>query len=103
MGWERVKLSGWSKIFPWRMILVTLVLVLAYVGSYVFLSRRGIREAKEFGVEGFMYVACSKTGESEDLTRHFALVAFYAPLNWIDRELFGGEDPCECVASRLKG
>ncbi len=68
-------------------------LVAAYVGSYCRLSRRGMHEAKTYGLEGFLYVPADEVVASHDLTRHHAFMVFYAPLNWLDREFFGGISP----------
>jgi len=77
-------------------------LLLAYVMSYYRLSRRGISEAKDYGFDGFLYVPCVRAAASEDLTRHYAMATFYAPLNWIDRALLGAPSPWMCLM-RLSG
>jgi hypothetical protein len=78
-------------------------LLLAYIGSYHRLSRRGMREAPEYGISGFLYVPVAEAAASEDLSRHHALAIFYAPLNWIDRAAFGAPGPCDCIMWRLSG
>jgi hypothetical protein len=78
-------------------------LLLVYVESYRRLSHRGMREAQEFGIAGFLYVPFAEAAASEDLTRHYALATFYAPLNWIDRAIFGAPSPYVCIMWRLSG
>jgi hypothetical protein len=78
-------------------------LLFAYVGSYYCLSRRRMHEAPEFGIDGFLYVPFAEAAASEDLTRHYALATFYAPVNWIDRAIFGAPGPCLSIRWRLSG
>jgi len=77
--------------------------VMSYVASYYRLSRRGIREAAEYGIPGFLYVPVEEAAEHEDLSRHSALMAFYAPLNWLDRVALGAPRPTICVMWRVSG
>ena len=34
---------------------------------------------------------------TQDLTRHHRLAQFYAPVNWLDREVFGADGPTVCI------
>lgn len=87
-----------------RIVLVALTgLLLSYVMSYYRLSRQGMSEAKDYGIDGFLYVPFAEAAASEDLTRHYAMATFYAPLNWIDRALLGAPSPCICIMWRLSG
>lgn len=74
---------------------------LSYVGSYYWLSRRGMREAKVSKMPGFLYVPLDEAAATEDLSEHYRRTTFYAPLNWLDVELFGGERPIGNVIWRL--
>ncbi len=69
------------------------VLLSMYGGSYYRLSRRGLREAKGYGMAGFLYVPCEEAFQSRDLSRHYRLATFYAPANWVDVVVFNGEGP----------
>jgi hypothetical protein len=81
-----------------------LSLALAYVGSYYRLSRRGIREAKPYGIPGFLYVPVQEViPPPHDLSPHYRFAAFYAPLNWFDRLHFGGEYPAWCIMWEISG
>ncbi len=83
-----------------------LSLALSYGGSYYQFSRRGLVEAREygFGPPGFLYVPFEDAAAEEDLSRHYALATFYAPLNWLDRNLFGTKaDPNISFMWRLGG
>jgi hypothetical protein len=71
--------------------------VMSHVASYYRLSRRGMREAAEYGMPGFLYVPFEEAAEHEDLLlRHYALMAFYTPLNWLDRMVLGAPGPTIC-------
>jgi hypothetical protein len=86
------------------MILVLISsLAICYVTSYVRLSRRGLREAQFYGMEGFLYVPFAEAQATEDLSRHYALSTFYAPVNWIDRTFLGGPGPTLCIMWRVTG
>jgi hypothetical protein len=78
-------------------------LAFSYIGSYYRLSRRGMHEAAEFGVPGFLYVAFREAAATEDLSRHLALAVVYAPLNWLDQRIFGAPAPVVCIMWRLSG
>jgi hypothetical protein len=69
------------------------LLLVPYVGSYYHLSRRGMREAKEYNMKGFLYVPANEVFETGDLSEHDFRMRLYAPLNWLDRTLFGGDGP----------
>jgi hypothetical protein len=83
-------------------------LALSYVSSYYHLSRRGMREASIYGIDGFFYVPFSeitakiKAGEFP-FSKNYALRRWYAPLNWIDRMLFGGKVAASSFSYRLSG
>ncbi|GEM_PF-6368668 len=70
-----------------------LATVLAYVGSYFCFSRRGMAEAEDVGLDGFLYVPFDAAAATEDLTRQHALAKLYAPLNWFDRQLMDSDVP----------
>src|SRR5438874_8539220 len=91
--WPKIRLR-WGRILA---LFVLLPLLLAYVGSYWYLSRRGIREAKTYNMFGFLYVSM-KEG---DFSQHERLARFYAPANWVDRTFFHGEGPMLCILSGL--
>jgi hypothetical protein len=77
-------------------------LVMSYVASYHRLSRRGMREAVQYGAPGFLYVPVAEAAEREGLSRHYARMTIYAPLNWLDRILLGAPPPMTCFM-RLSG
>lgn len=81
-----------------------LSLVLSYTGSYYRLSRRGLAEAVPHGLPGFLYVPIEEAAAREDLSRHYVLTVFFAPLNWLDRNLFRtAADPNISIMWRLSG
>ena len=80
-------IRGWTQ----RHSLLTgcLALLLAgYIGSYLWLSRRGFTEAERLGMPGFYYF----TAEDTDAWRwkQHICAAFFAPLNAIDCRLGTG-------------
>jgi hypothetical protein len=87
--------SGGTGRRLWRSLVwaIGLALFAAYVGSYYHLSRQGMREAKLYGMKGFLYVPVAEALAEKDLSRHHALARFYAPLNWVDQALFGSDGP----------
>jgi hypothetical protein len=88
-----------------RMMLAVALMaaVMAYVSSYYRLSRRGMREAPEYGIRGFLYVPFEEAARHQDLSRHYALQIFYAPLNWLDRTILGAPTPGGGFLWRLSG
>ena len=83
-------------------------LALTYVSSYYHLSRRGMREASIHGIDGFFYVPISEItarikAEQWPFSTNYPLKRFYAPLNWIDRSLFGGKVAADSFSFRLSG
>ena len=69
------------------------LVVAAYIGMYADLSRRGMREAREFNSEGLLYVPVGEVEQSHDLTRHQYLRILFTPLNEVDQWLFGADAP----------
>ncbi|MEW4568073.1 hypothetical protein AB1L88_09420 [Tautonia sp. JC769] len=84
-------------------LVALLATILAYATDYHRLSRRGMREAADYGMEGFLYVPVAEAAATEDLSHHFVLMVFYAPANRIDRVVFGGPVPLRGVLWRLSG
>lgn len=74
------------------------ILLFAYAESYFRLSRRGMSEAEDYWIDGFLYVPCARVVGVKDarreIRRHYALLIFFAPLNLADRVVFGGPAPC---------
>ena len=93
------------QISLWRLIILVAIssAILAYVGSYYRLSRRGMDEARDYGLPGFLYVPFAAASASEDLRPHYALAYFYSPLNWVDRAVFGVPSPWIYITWRLSG
>lgn len=51
-------------------VLAFLLLLATYIGSYAFLSRRGLREAKKYDMDGFLYVPLDDALRKKDLSRN---------------------------------
>jgi len=91
--------------FSLRQVLLLFVLVallFSYVGSYYRLSRRGMREAAEFQIKGFLYAPANDVFASHDLSTHHRLAVFFAPANSIDRGLFGADGPTKGIMFELR-
>ena len=52
-----------------------------------------MREAKVYGMKGFLYESAEVVFAKKDLSRHHALAALYAPLNLVDIGVFGADGP----------
>jgi hypothetical protein len=83
--------------------IAVLSLAMAYVGSYDRLKRRGLRQAADYGYDGFLYVPIEEASAAQDLSRHYAWATFYEPLNLIDRVVFGGPTHWVSFMWRLSG
>lgn len=88
--------SGWLLA-----VLLFAILFAFYVGSYTWLSRRGMRESREIGAHGFLYMQWEELHEPRDMAHHHQLARFYAPLNWIDQTFCGGDGPVRNVTFGL--
>jgi len=69
---------------------------IAYTTSYVFFRSRSLSEASSIGVEGLLYDSIHNITAAEDLTQHFLLSYFYAPINILDQAIFGAPGPLKC-------
>lgn len=79
--------------FSLRTLLLSVVvasLLSSYVGCYYRLSRRGMEEARQAGIEGFFYVPMDEVDAAGDVTpKHCLLAVFFLPANAIDHFVFG--------------
>lgn len=75
-----------------KKVLAGIVLLLAaYVASYMSLSRRGYAEADQYGMKGFDYIFHERT-DAWSFTNYGCVVLFW-PLNAVDRALGYGRYP----------
>jgi hypothetical protein len=82
----------------WRRIVigVLLVLLIAYVNSYIALSRRGISQLRQNNGKQFFYcrfenLTSNDPNESHSAARfHNFCFRFFAPLNYLDVEICSG-------------
>jgi hypothetical protein len=56
-----------------------------------------MEEAKVYRMRGFLYVPADELFATRDLSQHYFRVGLYAPLNWLDQTLFGGDEPVRCI------
>jgi hypothetical protein len=81
---------------PWVRFLIVgalALLLVLYVGSYFYLSRRGMQEAKKYNMPGFLYVPLEEVSQDKNLTRHYFLSKLYYPLNKVDQLLLHAKGP----------
>jgi len=76
------------------------ILLLAYVGSYLLLSRRGFAEAERYGMKGFFYVPYSDT-TAWRISNKACIVLFW-PLQKIDQSLGTGRPVGAAPLKRLE-
>ena len=71
-----------------KLLIVFSLLLILYVGSYLFLSRRGMAEAKSCRAPGFWFLS----PENTDTWRfwNFGLYGCYYPLIFLDQKLGTG-------------
>ena len=81
----------------WIWVAMVSFVVAIYVGSYITLRTRSIAEASPLNFEGFLYVPLNDVMASHDLSTHYFLSYVFAPLNYVDRALFGGPGPVRCI------
>lgn len=84
------------------LLAIVLLLLLGYSFSYLIVSRRGIEEAAEYGLEGIVYVRLDRILDPEnnsadvrnaDWQSHVARSRLYYPAWLIDHLVFGTPEP----------
>ncbi len=73
----------------WKIVVA--VLFIFYMGSYIWLSRRGYAEADRYDADGFYYFTPENSNAWSFRNRN--CVYFYFPLNFVDRILGFGRSP----------
>src|SRR5262245_8411169 len=70
------------------LLIIFSLLFILYVGSYLFLSRRGMAQARSYRAPGFLFLS----PENTDTWRfwNFGLYRFYYPLIFLDQKLGTG-------------
>jgi hypothetical protein len=76
---------------------IFLLLLMAYMGSYYHLSRRGMKEARRYHLAGFLYVPADEVFTTRDLSLHHFRTRLYAPMNWLDQTLFKSSGPVRSI------
>jgi hypothetical protein len=91
-----------AKIQTRRRWAAVVVFLLIYVGSYYHLSPRGLAETEAaMGVEGVFYARIDGGITTADLVQHQLLAWVFAPLNWLDHQLFDTPEPPLCIPTEL--
>ena len=75
---------------------IALGLLCVYGGTYYRLRTRGMDEARQQGLKGFLYVPFEEARREKSLNRHYRLMFLFAPANAIDR-IFGGPFPIASI------
>ncbi len=76
--------------FIHRADIAVIIAVVLYVGSFLVLSRIGIREAQRYHSHGYYFIEPTNTSR-DDI--HFSLYVFFWPLVQIDYFFNGGIGP----------
>jgi hypothetical protein len=76
---------------------VLLGLLFAYLGSYYRISRRGMEEAAEMEIKGFLYMPIQELETDKRMIKHYSLSAFYLPANLLDQAFTGAPGPVKCI------
>jgi hypothetical protein len=89
----------WARARPRYFITIAVVITLlsTYIGSYIYLSRRGMREAATYSLKGFLYIPVKEATSEQEMGRHYDRATFYAPANAVDQILTGAEKPVICI------
>lgn len=91
-----------SKIQSRRRWAAVVVFLLIYVGSYYYLSRRGLAETEaSMGLKSVFYARIDGGITNANLVQHSVLAWVFAPLNWVDHQLFGTPGPPSCILTEL--
>jgi hypothetical protein len=73
-----------------RADIAAIIAVVLYVGSFLVLSRIGIREAQKYDSHGYYFIEPTNTSRDHI---HISLYVFFWPLVQIDRYINGGYGP----------
>ncbi len=68
-----------------------------YVGLYLYLRDRGIREMNPYDSEGILYDSIDKIVKTHDLRTHEFRTWVFASINFLDQILLGGPEPVSCM------
>lgn len=74
-----------------RLTVLSFVLLVVYVGSYLWISRKQYARADQYGLSGFNYVMPERTEHWH--IRNGACLVVFGPLNVLDRILGCGRSP----------
>jgi hypothetical protein len=80
---------------------VLLGVLFAYFNSYYRISRRGMREASQLELAGFLYVPFEEAAARQDLSTHHAMAIFCGLANWIDQAVTGAPGPVSGICWSL--
>ncbi len=74
-----------------RQTLIIVALFLAYLASYIWLSRRGYAAADQFGIKGFYYFLPEDSAAWR--FKNYGCMCLFYPLNILDQVLGTGRSP----------
>ena len=81
----------------------TAIAIAVYVIAYINLRNRSIRETQRFNLtEGMLYDSVENLEKSHDLSTHHFRSRIFAPLNTVDRLMFGGKAPIRGIMFDLQ-
>ena len=74
-----------------------LVVLMIYVICYMQLRNRGLHEMKPYDSDGFLYDSVDRVFQTHDLSTHHFRQWIFAPVNFVDQQVFGGPQPVLCM------
>jgi hypothetical protein len=69
------------------------LLIFSYFGTYLWITRGNQAKLDEYGIHGVLYVSFDEVLRTKDLSRHYRRAMVFAPANWLDQNLLGGDGP----------
>ena len=72
-------------------------LAICYVSVYLILRNRGIREMRQYDSVGLLYDSVENVERTHDLSIHLFRSCLFAPLNFLDQQLFGCPGPVKSI------
>src|SRR5437868_14901828 len=88
----------------WIAFHVLVILLIAYVSSYFYISRLRFEQWSQGNLPGFLYVhpECLSNDPNEHWrAKHELMRLFYCPINSPDQEVLGGPSPNFCIMTGI--
>lgn len=80
-----------------RLLLVSVLFLVAYVGSYICWKHVALKRSRQHGIEGYYFL----WSPDDNILAEDVIRVFYLPLILIDVEVFRGEGPATLPTEHL--